>query len=1322
MGVVYRARDRALGRDVAVKLLADCFHAGSPAARRFLVEARITGQLQHPGIPAIHQVGALPDGRPFLAMKLIKGRTLDELLRARPGPSADRGRFVAIFEQVCQAVAYAHARRVVHRDLKPANVMVGAFGEVQVMDWGLAKVLAGGGRRPRGATESHEPTHGTKTSSTDSEDVATQAGSVLGSPAYMPPEQAVGAVDQVDARSDVFGLGGVLCAILTGRPPYVGDSPESTRRLAAQAKLDDAFALLDGCAAEPGLAALCRRCLAAERADRPIDAGAVAKAVADLRAAAEDRARKAELDRARAEAEAREQRRRRRTQVALAAAVGLLLTGGGAFAWWQDKLNRDQKTVALREQLEDERRQAAERERLARNGDAIAGLVGQCEKALQADDADLAAASLDQIDRRLPEGGGEALTDRVARCRADLSVLRELDDVDTFRWSPIENVQVTRYPDDKAVAGRWRAAFASYGALPGETPTAEVAARVAGAAVRDRLLAALDSWLIAEPDPGLRAVLRAVDPDPYRDDVRDAIAAGDRERVTALAAQSAALSQPPGFAAALGQHPTVPVGRRRAVLEAGLSPRPGDLNLLMALGTSYSNQTTKGQEDRLRWYHAAVAAHPRCAVAHYNLGVAMGGKNADGAIAAYKEAIRLNPNYGEVYTHLWFTLSARGGVDEAAAGLREAVRLYPRSAPAHYTLGRILHEYKRDLDAAAVHFREAAQLDPTNFRPHSSLGRIRQDKGDLHGAVAAFREAVRLQPTGYPSLHQAHQHALARLLATGPDGVRDGRQAVEHATRACELSGWKEPAAIATLAAAYAEAGDFDKAVEFQTKALAFPKYEKKDGAEGRKRLDLYARKQPYRDPASAPHEVAPPPRAKGDWDGAIASHREANHLDLKRASDPNTLGDAQRARQNPDEGARKPNHSSPESARYHTTRGDALLAKGDRDGAIASYREAIKFDPNYAAARIKLGNNLLVKDDLDGAIAIFREAIRHNPRFASYHYALGYVLRAKGDLSGAVASFKEAVRLGANLPAYASLASLLATGPDGVRNGKLAVEYATRACELNGWKGPGSLATLAAAYAAAGDFDKAVEFQTKALSLPASEKNVAEARQRLELYTRKQPYRDPTLARANPSGDPRAKKNPRSSTSHREAYRHDPKDAPAHYELGNFLRSNGDLGQAIAAYREAIRLDPKHGSAHYYLGGALRDEGDLNGAVAAYREATRLTPNNAHFQHDLARLLAVGPDGVRDGRRAVEYATRACAISRMKIPDYIDTLAAAYAEAGDFEKAVEFQTKALSAPAFEKTNGAEARRRLDLYKQRTPYRDPALIPREVAPPPRPAM
>ena len=219
MGVVYRARDVALDREVAVKILQDKYAPDSGTARRFVDEARITGQLQHPGIPAVYQVGTFADGRPFLAMKLIKGQTLDELLKS--GVQVDA---LAITEAVGQAVGYAHAHGVNHRDLKPANIMVGAFGEVQVMDWGLAKVLMVSHDAQRRVNTDPEATVAQTEIRTarDSDGSFTQAGSILGTPAFMAPEQASGELDKVGTSSDVFGLGAILCVLLTGKPPFDG--------------------------------------------------------------------------------------------------------------------------------------------------------------------------------------------------------------------------------------------------------------------------------------------------------------------------------------------------------------------------------------------------------------------------------------------------------------------------------------------------------------------------------------------------------------------------------------------------------------------------------------------------------------------------------------------------------------------------------------------------------------------------------------------------------------------------------------------------------------------------------------------------------------------------------------------------------------------------------------------------------------------------------------------------------------------------------------------------------------------------------------------
>src|SRR5690348_10728625 len=147
-------------------------------------------------------------------MKLIKGSTLEDILKQRPDPAADRGRLLGIFEAVCQAVGYAHANRVIHRDLKPANVMVGAFGEVQVMDWGLAKVLGEAMTATAEALAAEETRAWTPVSPTPEYGAHTQAGSLVGTPAFVAPEQAVGELERVNERSDVFGLGALLAVIL----------------------------------------------------------------------------------------------------------------------------------------------------------------------------------------------------------------------------------------------------------------------------------------------------------------------------------------------------------------------------------------------------------------------------------------------------------------------------------------------------------------------------------------------------------------------------------------------------------------------------------------------------------------------------------------------------------------------------------------------------------------------------------------------------------------------------------------------------------------------------------------------------------------------------------------------------------------------------------------------------------------------------------------------------------------------------------------------------------------------------------------------------
>src|SRR5262249_48784309 len=307
IGVVFRGRDRLLGRALAVKVLREAYRDNPEARRRFTEEARVGSQLHPPAIVPVYELGSFGDRRPYLTMKLVEGHTLAALLQDRAGPGADLPRLLGIFAQVCQAMAYAHARGVVHRDLKPANVMVGAFGEVQVMDWGFAKVLAGDGAALELSSAEEGATGPGRTRPVAHRGRVSQSGVLMGTPAYMPPEQARGEAGLIDPRADVFALGAILCEILTGRPPYVGGTDEVCR-LAAAGDRADAQARLDACGADETLRELAGRCLAAERPARPRDAGVVAGDVTAHLASAQERLRQAQLERAAAEAREQEAR------------------------------------------------------------------------------------------------------------------------------------------------------------------------------------------------------------------------------------------------------------------------------------------------------------------------------------------------------------------------------------------------------------------------------------------------------------------------------------------------------------------------------------------------------------------------------------------------------------------------------------------------------------------------------------------------------------------------------------------------------------------------------------------------------------------------------------------------------------------------------------------------------------------------------------------------------------------------------------------------------------------------------------------------------
>jgi serine/threonine-protein kinase len=278
IGRVWLAHDSDLGREVALKELRPERAADATLWKRFLQEARITGQLEHPGIVPVYELARRPeDQQPYYTMRFVRGRTLTDAARAyhqkRAAGQADSLDLLSLlnaFVTVCNTVAYAHSRGVIHRDLKGQNVVLGDFGEVVVLDWGLAKVMG----QPEAEPESHRVVLG----GPGGEDAdLTVQGQMIGTPAYMAPEQAGGRLDLIEPRTDVYGLGAILYEILTGQPPFCGvDTKEVLRKVREEEPLPPRQFWPD---VPPTLEAVCLRALAKGPEDRHAAAGELAQHV-----------------------------------------------------------------------------------------------------------------------------------------------------------------------------------------------------------------------------------------------------------------------------------------------------------------------------------------------------------------------------------------------------------------------------------------------------------------------------------------------------------------------------------------------------------------------------------------------------------------------------------------------------------------------------------------------------------------------------------------------------------------------------------------------------------------------------------------------------------------------------------------------------------------------------------------------------------------------------------------------------------------------------------------------------------------------------------
>ena len=849
MGDVLKGRDHDLGRDVALKVLREELHENADMVRRFVEEAQIGGQLQHPGIVPIYELGTFSNSRPFFSMKLVKGHTLSALLADRkpdgwappaktasaapdvwrcPG-YADLPRFVSIFESIAQTVAYAHARGVIHRDLKPLNVMVGSFGEVQVMDWGLAKVLPGGGigvDPQSGKLDGQETAIATARSASVDSDLS-HAGSVMGTPSYMAPEQARGEIDRIDERADVFALGSILCEILSGEPAFLGRSSGEILRKAALGDLIGATTRLDGCGADAELVALAKDCLGCHPEERPRAAGAVSERVTAYLAGVQEKLRKSERERAVAEARAVHERQQRRLQLGLATAVlALLTTCGLATAYYlQERSARAAAVAKVLGEASTLRDVASAHPEDVGRWQTVLGAVSQAERTAAGDANALARV---EVLRAEAQAGKEA-------AQRDNALLDRLVDIRSAKADDRDGSAT-----DAAYGDAFREANLDMASISAVEAGEKIKARPPAVALA--IAAALDVWAAIRRDyrkdnagaRSLVAAARVADPDPWRNDLRHALALPEKGRRKDALKQLAgtanfdnlgpvSLALLGGALSSAGDDATA-----ETVLRKAQRRNAGDIWVNYDLARVLERLNRRN--DAIRFYSVARAIRPETA---HELAQALDDADeSDEALEVLLDLVRIRPHdarhlsvCGSLLKHLGRGDAATAMLDRAITAAREAARRRPDLAAVHMSLGYAL-EAQGSLDESITEYHKAIQQKPDDATGHGNLAGALYAKGDPDGAIAEWREAIRLEPNlakSYNNLGYALQRqgkfddavaAYREVIRLEPESARAHRNLgvilweVRHDTKAAE-SAFREAIRLKPgYAAAHASLGN----------------------------------------------------------------------------------------------------------------------------------------------------------------------------------------------------------------------------------------------------------------------------------------------------------------------------------------------------------------------------------------------------------------------------------------------------------------------------------------------------------------------------------
>jgi serine/threonine-protein kinase len=730
MGVVYRARQRGLNRLVALKVIRAGEGASAEEVRRFRNEAETVALLNHPHVVPVYEVGEQA-GQLYFSMKLIEGGSLAEHLpRYRDDPKAAAG----LVATVARAVHHAHQRGVLHRDLKPSNILLDEECWPHVTDFGLARRVA-----------------------TDSS--LTQSGAIVGTPSYLAPEQTTGQKGTVTTATDVYGLGAVLYALVTGRPPFQAENVLET--LVHVREREPRPPRAANRRVDRDLETICLKCLQKEPQRRYESALALAE---DL-----ERWLAGEPIHARRISPWRRLGKWIRRRPALAAAVVSLLMGlavlAGSIGW----IVRDAtaRRTAMEQAIALAWDESLDWQRQGRLPEALS--------AARRADGLLAGADVD-----------EALRQRVRTRLADLELLDRL-----------ENVRLEKVAADKDARFDWVGADALYEQLFRDAGldmkalmVEEAGERIRESTIATELAAVLDHWSLTRwairgaDDPSWKALLRiarVADPDARRTRLREAVERRDTPALAELAASKEILDLAPSTLRLLTDALVKGKGSGEQVeglLRKTWQRYPDDFwanhNLAEYL---YRQSPFPRTEESLRFYTAALALRPQNAGVRLNLGTVLSklGKR-DEAIIEYRQALQINPKYAEVHSNLGIELYEQGKRQEGIAAFRQALEINPKLAEAHINLGRILSDMGEG-DEAIAHYYQALQINPKSALAHANLGACLLAQGKPDEAIVEYRQALQFNPNNLADVHYDLGLAL-RKQGKLDEAIHEYREAI----------------------------------------------------------------------------------------------------------------------------------------------------------------------------------------------------------------------------------------------------------------------------------------------------------------------------------------------------------------------------------------------------------------------------------------------------------------------------------------------------------------------------------------------------------------